>query len=195
MVCVPLILVSAFALVSIEMSPGEHCSFPPPPLIHSAHTRHQATNSGPLFDVPEWLQVPNLGPNLGTLAAFIWGGLYVLLEPVAGTALAALCIGGTALSNSYRVADPDATNKVALAVHIVCWLLQFVGHGAFEGRAPALLDNLMQALFLAPLFVWLELLFKLGYRPELQARVEKAVQQEIAKFKAQKAGQGAKKSE
>ena len=35
------------------------------------------------------------------------------------------------------------------------------------------------------MFVWLELLFKVGYRPELQARVEKSVQQEIAKFKAE----------
>lgn len=104
-------------------------------------------------------------------------------------------MGGAALSNSFMAVDPDTTNKVALAVHIVSWLLQFVGHGAFEGRAPALLDNLVQAVFLAPLFVWLEFLFKLGYRPELQTRVEKAVAKEIAKFKAQKEGQGAKKNE
>ena len=117
------------------------------------------------------------------------------MEPVAGTVLAALCVGGTALSNSLRVANPDSTNKVALIVHIVSWLLQFVGHGAFEGRAPALLDNLVQAIFLAPLFVWLEFLFKLGYRPELQARVEKAVEKEIAKFRAQKESEGAKKRE
>lgn len=91
--------------------------------------------------------------------------------------------------------DPSTTNKVALIVHIASWLLQFVGHGAFEGRAPALLDNLVQAIFLAPLFVWLEFLFKLGYRPELQTRVEKAVEKEIAKFKAQKEGQAAKKDE
>lgn len=132
---------------------------------------------------------------MGTLAAFIWGGLYVLLEPVAGTVLAALCVGGTALSNSLRAADPESTNKVAIIVHVASWILQFVGHGAFEGRAPALLDNLVQAIFLAPLFVWLEFLFKLGYRPELQARVEKAVEKEIARFRAEKAGEGVKKDE
>lgn len=54
---------------------------------------------------------------------------------------------------------------------------------------------MFQAIFLAPLFVWLELLFKLGYRPELQARVEKAVQREIAKFKSAKPNGGSKKSE
>lgn len=168
MVCVPLILFSFFSLL---------------------------TNSGPLADLPDWLTVPYLDLNLGTVAALIWGGLYVLLEPVAGTVLAAIGLGATALCNSYRVADPDATNKVAAIVHVVCWLAQFLGHGAFEGRAPALLDNLVQAVFLAPLFVWLELLFMLGYRPELQARVEAAVLKEIAKFRAEKENGAAKKAE
>ena len=61
-----------------------------------------------------------------------------------------------------------------------------MGHGKFEGRAPALLDNLFQAIFLAPLFVWLELLFAFGYRQELQRRVEREVVKEIAKFRASK---------
>lgn len=91
-----------------------------------------------------------------------------------------------------RIANPTATNQWAIAIHIVSWILQFVGHGKFEGRAPALLDNLFQAIFLAPLFVWLELLFMLGYRPELKARVNKAVVIEVAKFRSQKALKNAK---
>jgi uncharacterized membrane protein YGL010W len=76
---------------------------------------------------------------------------------------------------------------VAIAVNVFSWIIQFVGHGVFEGRAPALLDNLVQAVFLAPLFVWLEFLFKLGYRPELKARVDRAVEAELAKVKKSKA--------
>lgn len=148
-----------------------------------------------MIPLPNWLTVPNLDLNLGTIAALTWGGLYVLLEPVAGTALAVLCLASAAFSNASRSENPAMTNQVAIATHIVCWLLQFLGHGAFEGRAPALLDNLLQAVFLAPLFVWLELLFKLGYRPELQGRVEKAVRQEIAKFKLAKPNGESKKSE
>lgn len=68
---------------------------------------------------------------------------------------------------------------------MVSWLAQFVGHGAFEGRAPALLDNLVQAFLLAPLFVWMEVLFFLGYRPELRERYQKSVEKEIAAFKGQ----------
>jgi 2-hydroxy fatty acid dioxygenase len=146
----------------------------------------QASNSGTLIPLPLWLTIPNLDLNLGTLAALLWGGLYVLLEPVAGTLLAVICLVTTAFCSSMRTAYPVTTNQAALVTHITCWLLQFLGHGAFEGRAPALLDNLLQAIFLAPLFVWLELLFMLGYRPELQKRVEKAVQVEIAKFRAEK---------
>lgn len=63
-----------------------------------------------------------------------------------------------------------------------------MGHGAFEGRAPALLDNLVQALFLAPFFVWMEILFFVGYRPELKLRVDKAVEQEIKKYRSSKEG-------
>lgn len=60
-------------------------------------------------------------------------------------------------------------NTVAVGVHVVCWILQFIGHGKFEGRKPALLDNLVQALFLAPMFVWYEVriswcLVYLGFR-------------------------------
>lgn len=117
-----------------------------------------------------------------------WGGLYILLEPVAGTALAAICLGAAAAGN-YALEHYEAktVTAYALGVFVVSWILQFIGHGKFEGRAPALLDNLLQAIFLAPLFVWLELLFSLGYRQELQARVEKEVQKEISKFRAQRA--------
>jgi uncharacterized membrane protein YGL010W len=62
--------------------------------------------------------------------------------------------------------------------------LQFIGHGKFEGRKPALLDNLAQALFLAPLFVWYEILFKLGFYKKLQQEVHEAIDLEVAKIKA-----------
>jgi uncharacterized membrane protein YGL010W len=146
-----------------------------------------ATNTGALLPLPSYLTIPDLEPNLGTLAALTWGGLYVLLEPVAGTALAIICLVGTAACNSLRQDNPGLVNKVAIAVNVFSWIIQFVGHGVFEGRAPALLDNLVQAVFLAPLFVWLEFLFKLGYRAELKARVDKAVEVKIAKFRKAKA--------
>ncbi|KAK3335655.1 hypothetical protein B0T19DRAFT_436489 [Cercophora scortea] len=134
-------------------------------------------------------------PTAGLFAALTWGGLYVLLEPVAGTLLGLICVAAAGFTNQLRLQDPSGTNKAAIVVHVVCWLLQFLGHGTFEGRAPALLDSLFQAIFLAPLFVWLELLFMLGYRPSLKARVDKAVEVEIAKYRARKAEKKAGKAE
>lgn len=67
---------------------------------------------------------------------------------------------------------------------MVSWIAQFIGHGKYEGRKPALLDNLVQALFLAPLFVWYEVLFKMGFYKGLQKEVEVGVEKEVAKLKA-----------
>ena len=153
----------------------------------------QAANSPTLIPLPRWLEPHYLPLNAGTLGALTWGGLYVLLEPFAGTILAMICLGAAAAGN-YMLEFHDAftVTSWAAGVFIASWILQFVGHGKFEGRAPALLDNLIQAIFLAPLFVWLEVLFYFGYRPELQARVEKAVQKEIAKYRAQKEAKNGK---
>lgn len=70
---------------------------------------------------------------------------------------------------------------------MVSWIAQFIGHGRFEGRKPALLDNIVQAFFLAPLFVWYEVLFKCGFYKNLQAEVEVGIEEEVARMKAEKA--------
>ena len=49
------------------------------------------------------------------------------------------------------------------------WILQLVGH-LFEGRRPALADNLFQ-IFIAPIFLCAEVFFALGYKPRLHAAV------------------------
>jgi uncharacterized membrane protein YGL010W len=108
------------------------------------------------------------------------------MEPVAGALLAPIVIGWTAYGNYLASTYGSTANTWAGAVEVVCWIAQFIGHGKFEGRAPALLENLVQAFFLAPFFVWFEILFSLGYRPELQRRVNKAVEEQLQKFKEEK---------
>jgi len=51
------------------------------------------------------------------------------------------------------------------------WILQLVGH-VFEGRRPALVDNLFQ-IFVAPIFLCAEVFFALGYKPRLQEAVQR----------------------
>ncbi|GIZ40562.1 hypothetical protein CKM354_000389600 [Cercospora kikuchii] len=140
----------------------------------------------PALPFPDWLTIPNLPPNLGTIACLMYLSLYILMEPVAGAMLAPLLLAGTAYANHLTSTYGMQANYIAIGVHIASWLVQFVGHGVFEGRAPALLDNLVQAIFLAPFFVWLEILFAFGYRPELKSRLDSAIEKELKKLKAQK---------
>jgi uncharacterized membrane protein YGL010W len=65
-----------------------------------------------------------------------------------------------------RVAVMPIYQSVAIfaATFVGGWIIQLVGH-AFEGKRPALLDNIMQ-LFNAPLFLTAEMLLLLGVRKE-----------------------------
>jgi uncharacterized membrane protein YGL010W len=132
----------------------------------------------------------NLPLNLGTLAALTYSTLYLLLSPnLAGVSTTPLLLGAAALANKVLARyNRTRVNSIAIAVHVVSWIAQFVGHGKFEGRKPALLDNLVQALFLAPLFVWYEVLFKMGLYKKLQAEVEEGIEVEVGKLKGKNIG-------
>ena len=54
------------------------------------------------------------------------------------------------------------------------WILQLVGH-VYEGRRPALADNLLQ-IFIAPIFLAAEVFFALGYKPQLHAADQERAQ-------------------
>jgi uncharacterized membrane protein YGL010W len=51
------------------------------------------------------------------------------------------------------------------------WALQLWGH-VYEGRKPALVDNLFQ-IFVAPIFLAAEVFFALGYKPRLHEQVQR----------------------
>ena len=68
---------------------------------------------------------------------------------------------------------PSHSLIIAIGVSLLGWASQIVGHWFFEeSKYPAISDNLIQALALAPLFVYLEFLFAIGYRPLLQSKIQ-----------------------
>lgn len=69
----------------------------------------------------------------------------------------------------------DRTGK---PTHWLCAALRLYER-VFEKRRPALLDSLFQSLVLAPLFVWMELLFACGYRPGLLTDVRRRVEARV----------------
>jgi 2-hydroxy fatty acid dioxygenase len=141
------------------------------------------------------MENPNYPINLGTVAALAYTFLYILMEPVAGLMLAPFILGGTSFAQRLLALYGNTINIWATAIHITGWIAQFIGHGKFEGRAPALVDNLFQATFLAPFFVWFEILFSCGYRPELKARLDRAIDAEIKRFRSTKQQNGLDKKE
>ena len=52
--------------------------------------------------------------------------------------------------------------------------------------SPALFTNLFQALFMAPLFVLMEVLFMFGYKSEFRIKVQAKVDENIKVFKSKK---------
>lgn len=113
--------------------------------------------------------------------ALVYGLYYVTLEPVAG--LSYWPVLGTMVWGAHAIQALPNPNAIAFGVHVISWIFQFIGHGVYEKRAPALLDSLLQALVLAPLFVWLEGLFVLGYRKDLQKRLHSKIGVAIQQYR------------
>ncbi|VVE64537.1 hypothetical protein PAN31117_01616 [Pandoraea anapnoica] len=57
------------------------------------------------------------------------------------------------------------------------WIVQLIGHH-YEGRKPALLDNIFQ-IFIAPMFLMAEVFFHFGYKPGLKREVQELSMQSV----------------
>ncbi|KAF9971551.1 hypothetical protein BGZ73_005504 [Actinomortierella ambigua] len=125
-------------------------------------------------------------PNLSFLIITGYVSYYIKLDKVAGVITAPFFFGLAKLATNFLKTNPDA-NKIAAYVHVFAWIMQFIGHGVAEKRAPKLTENLVQALVLAPYFVCYEVLFWLGYRPQLKAELDVLIKEDIAQFRARKA--------
>jgi uncharacterized membrane protein YGL010W len=96
-------------------------------------------------------------PSSAWIAFAVYQGYYFILEPVA-----AVCGGSvnlqsliyfpqliylpfflTSLSIAGSFVHRPHAMLYATAVHLAAWSMQFVGHGKFEKRAPAFLDNIV----------------------------------------------------
>eukprot|EP01132_Coremiostelium_polycephalum_P008418 gene8418-10337_t len=76
----------------------------------------------------------------------------------------------------YTVSElgKDRALYFSIGLHIISWVFQFIGHGVYEGRRPALIDNIFQTL-IAPFFITLEVLFNLGLLSKEKIAVQKKV--------------------
>ena len=128
-----------------------------------------------LFIPLHWVTLFSLwgGETVVTLASLLWfatGMFYIWLDRRIGSLMMLLSFG--LLQLAEQVAMMDATTGwIAFAGFFVGgWVFQLVGH-AFEGRRPALADNLLQAL-IGPMFLVAETVFALGQQKDLHDAVE-----------------------
>lgn len=129
--------------------------------------------------------------NWALILSALYAGYYVYLERPVGVIAAAMVVASFLAATYFHAHEDELFGmpawKPALVVHVVSWLAQFYGHGAHEGRSPALIDNLWQAVTMAPLFVLLEVCFKFGYRPDFQKRVQAEIAKSLKEWKESKA--------
>jgi uncharacterized membrane protein YGL010W len=100
--------------------------------------------------------------------------VYIIAVPVVG--IIATFFYMTLLYMAEQM-GPDTSPYIVFAIFFISgWIIQFVGHG-FEGRKPALFDNLLQ-IFMAPSFLIAEVLFSL----QLQNHLKNEITDRIHKY-------------
>jgi uncharacterized membrane protein YGL010W len=149
--------------------------------FYAAYHRDPRNKATHFFGVPlimlailvplSWLQLDVGGFGVTAamlLAAAVLAYYFILDVPLA---LAMLAVIGALiwLAESIAARGPAQGWAWFGALFVGGWVLQLAGH-AFEGRRPALADNLFQ-VFVAPIFLAAEACFALGFRKALQERV------------------------
>ncbi|THV00723.1 DUF962-domain-containing protein [Dendrothele bispora CBS 962.96] len=180
LICVPLILWSAQVVLSNIPFPG----------IFGFLSTYSTAPLSTVLIFNEYL-VYKFSP--ATVLSVLFFVYYVILEPVA----AVLYIPQLTFSLLTATAFAQRREHLyyAAILHVFCWGMQFLGHFVAEKRAPALFDDLLGALVLAPLFVHLENLFWLGYRPDLRRVLRNAISKDVTEFRRSHKAQVARNTE
>lgn len=158
LVCIPIILLSAITVMTMREVAGE--------------------------DHPQI--------NLGSILAWSYGLFYTLNDWELGIPTAAIITTYAYVAKNYYIhlnefsyITKEQFVQYAWIANILAWLAQFYGHGVHEKRAPALVDNLLQALVLAPFFVSFEIAFWLGYKLPLKKTMDNKAGVLAREYKAQ----------
>lgn len=120
-----------------------------------------------------WVPLGRLGAIEVNLAMALLAAVavfYLWLDRVIGAAMVAVLLVLYWAAAQIAGMGTMAGWSVFAAAFVGGWIFQLVGH-VFEGRRPALADNLLQAL-IGPMFIVAETLFAAGLKRDLHAAVE-----------------------
>lgn len=148
---------------------------------YSAYHRHPKNKLTHFFGVPMvyyspliaigWVQIPAFGMQISLIwpvfaAVMIW---YFTLDLMLASLMTVISLPIVYACWQASLLPFSESLTLVIAINVVGWAIQLLGH-YFEGRRPALVDNLLQAL-MAPLFLIAEVLFHFGIRKELEKDV------------------------
>ncbi len=133
-----------------------------------------------VFSVVLALAQLSVGPlHAGWIGIGLAGAYYLWLDRSIGLAmLVFLVICGLAASLISSQTGWAVALGLALALFVVGWIIQFVGH-RYEGVKPAFTDDVM-GLAIGPLFVMAEAFFMAGSKPGLRKYIEDRVGPTVA---------------
>jgi uncharacterized membrane protein YGL010W len=98
---------------------------------------------------------------------------WIALDRVIGLAMVVVMLPMLIVAEWIARTYGSATAWIVFAVFFIGgWAFQLVGH-VWEGRRPALADNLFQA-FIGPMFIMAEVLMALGLKQDLKAAIDGA---------------------
>jgi uncharacterized membrane protein YGL010W len=119
------------------------------------------------------VRVPILGVSWAVVVAIAASIGWVALERVVGAAMIIVTVPMLIVAEWLAGTGNATAAWITFAVFFIGgWIFQLVGH-AWEGRRPALTDNLFQA-FVGPMFIMAEVLIALGLKPDLKAIIDVA---------------------
>lgn len=116
------------------------------------------------------LEVAGLWLSPAALVAAAAAIFYLRLDLRYGLLMSVLLLLSLWFGAALAVQGTTLWPGVGIALFVVGWIIQFVGH-YYEGRKPAFVDDLM-GLLVGPLFVAAELGFLLGLRKDIERAVE-----------------------
>ena len=120
-----------------------------------------------LFIPLAWLRFGDVSAAMLLAAAVLF--YYLLLDVPLGLAMLAVFALLAWVGKQIALQGAVAGWSWFAVLFVGGWILQLLGH-VYEGRRPALADNLFQ-IFVAPIFLAAEVFFALGYKPALHAAV------------------------
>ncbi len=106
----------------------------------------------------------NINPYLSYIGIFGYSAYYLFLDKISGVVYTII------LSCMFYTINYISVSY-AIFLHVLSWIIQILSHKYIEKRAPALLDGIVSAFSIAPLYSLLEVMYIFGYKKKFMSYI------------------------